>query len=155
MRHVAPGPEGFSAFFEDAEPRLRRALVAALGAERGREGAAEALAYAWQNWEEVRQMKSPIGYLFRVGQSRSRPRATVSFDGVRVPNGDPWIEPSLPAALASLSERERLAVVLIEGYGWTWREVADLADVSVSSIQSYLRRGLEKLRTHLGAVDAT
>jgi DNA-directed RNA polymerase specialized sigma24 family protein len=151
----ATGSEGYSAFFAEAEPRLRRALVAALGPERGREGAAEALAYAWQHWEEVRRMRSPIGYLFRVGQSRSRPRATAAFEGIGVPDDGPWIEPGLSAALASLSERERLAVVLVEGFGWTWREVAELADISTSSVQSYLRRGLEKLRNHLGALDVS
>jgi DNA-directed RNA polymerase specialized sigma24 family protein len=52
--------------------------------------------------------------------------------------------------LADLSERERLAVVPIEGFGWTFREVADLAGVSSSSIQSYLARGLRTLRDSLG-----
>lgn len=145
--------EGFSVFFEEAEPRLRRALVATYGAERGREAAAEALAYAWQNWERVSAMDNPIGFLYRVGQSRSRPArrpplfpAPPQVDGV-------WVEPELPRALAALSERERLAVVLIEGFGWHFREVADLADVSVSSVQSYLARGLRKLRTALGVTE--
>jgi RNA polymerase sigma-70 factor (ECF subfamily) len=64
----------FSDFFADAEPRLRRALIAAYGAERGREAAAEALAYGWEHWSRVRRMGNPLGYLYRVGQSRSRPR---------------------------------------------------------------------------------
>jgi hypothetical protein len=42
-------PNGFAAFFAETEPRLRRAFVAAYGPERGREAAAEALAYAWQH----------------------------------------------------------------------------------------------------------
>jgi hypothetical protein len=66
--------DGFEDFFAVAEPRLRRALVAAYGIERGREAAAEALAYGWEHWSKVRAMKNPTGYLYRVGQSRSRAR---------------------------------------------------------------------------------
>ena len=97
-------------------------------------------------------MDNPIAYLYRVGQSRSRPRRQpVVFPPV-APDG-PWVEPGLPAALDALSERERLAVVLIEGFGWTFREVAELADVSASSIQSYFERGLRKLRAALGVTE--
>ena len=145
-----PDDEGFAAFFAEAEPRLRRALIAAYGPDRGRDAAAEALAYAWQHWERVHMMDNPIGYLYRVGQSRTRPRkAPVAFSAPGGPEA-PWIEPELPGALAALSERERLAVVLVEGFGWTQREVAELVEVSPSSVQSYLGRGLEKLRTALG-----
>ena len=41
--------EAFETFFAETEPRLRRALVAAYGPERGRDAAAEALAYAWEH----------------------------------------------------------------------------------------------------------
>ena len=141
-------------FFADAEPRLRRALVAAYGPERGREATAEALAYAWQHWEQVMQMRNPIGYLYRVGQSRSRPRRRPPWTAVEeVAATGEWHEPDLPTALGALSERERLAVVLVEGFGWTHREVAELVDVSRSSVQSYLERGLGKLRNALGVSD--
>jgi DNA-directed RNA polymerase specialized sigma24 family protein len=142
--------EAFDAFFADAEPRLRRALVAAYGPERGREAAAEALAHAWARWEEVRVMANPVGYLYRVGQSRSRPRREPRVPAERPAVTAAWVEPELPAALAALSERERLAVVLVEGFGWTHREVAELAGVGLSSVQSYLARGLRELRQSLG-----
>lgn len=142
--------DGFGEFFAEAEPRLRRALVAAYGGERGREAAAEAFAYAWEHWERVSTMENPVGYLYRVGQSRSRPRL-VPQPFPPVPAGDGvLVEPELPRALAGLSERERLAVVLIEGFGWTFREVAELEELTVSSVQSYLNRGLTKLRAALG-----
>jgi RNA polymerase sigma factor (sigma-70 family) len=147
------GPEGFASFFEVAEPRLRRALVAAYGGDRGREGAAEALAYAWQNWEQVRVMGNAVGYLYRVGQSRSRPPKAVCAIPAVAPVVAGWFEPELPAALDRLSDRERLSVVLVEGYGWRLREVAELLDVSISSVQSYLERGLRKLREALGVVE--
>ena len=54
------------------EPRLRIALVAHFGPERGRAATAEALAYAWENWESVEQMDYPIAYLCKVGRSKTR-----------------------------------------------------------------------------------
>jgi DNA-directed RNA polymerase specialized sigma24 family protein len=147
------GGEGFTEFFAIAEPKLRRAFVAAYGADRGREAVAEALAYAWEHWERISEMENPVGYLYRVGQSRSRPRSGAQPYPPVSPAASPWVEPELPGALAALSERERLAVVLIEGFGWTFREVADLAGISVSSVQSYLSRGLTKLRHALGVTE--
>lgn len=143
------GEVEFTAFFAVAEPRLRRALVAAYGAERGREAAAEALGYAWEQWERS-AMDNPVGYHYRVGQSRSRPRREPPVFPPVVGGEDPWVEPGLPRALAGLSARERVAVVLIEGFGWTFREVAEMAGVSVSPVQSYLSRGLRKLLKSLG-----
>lgn len=145
--------EAFTAFFAEAEPRLRRALVAAYGPERGREGAAEALAWAWQHWEEVAAMDNPIGYLYRVGQSRSRPRKRPAPETGVVAGERPAPEPALDPSLERLSDRERLAVVLVEGFGWTHAEVADTVGVSRSSVQSYLERGLDKLRADLGVSD--
>jgi DNA-directed RNA polymerase specialized sigma24 family protein len=140
-------------FFTENEPRLRRALVATYGAERGREATAEAFTYAWQHWARIATMERPVGYLYRVGQSRSRPRATAySFPPV-ADTSVPWVEPELPGALTSLTERERVVVVLIEGYGWSQRETAELLDISTSSVQTYLERALRKLRTALKVVD--
>lgn len=149
---MAEDERRFSVFFAENEARLRRALVAAYGAERGREATAEAFAYAWQHWARVAAMERPVGYLYRVGQSRSRPRATVDFPPV-AETSVPWVEPELPGALTSLTERERVVVVLIEGYGWSQRETADLLQISTSSIQTYLERALRKLRTALKVED--
>jgi RNA polymerase sigma factor (sigma-70 family) len=146
--------DDFTEFFAEAEPRLRRAFVAAYGPERGREAAAEALTHAWEHWERVKEMDNAIGFLYRVGQSRSRPRRRPRPFPPAAETPDQWVEPQLPDALNRLSERERTAVVLIEGFGWTFREVADTIGVSVSSVQSYFERGLHKLRTALGVDDA-
>jgi DNA-directed RNA polymerase specialized sigma24 family protein len=150
---VAEGTVGtvsdFSAFFALAEPRLRRALVATYGGERGREATAEALAWAWEHWSEVEAMNNPIGYLYRVGRSRTRGRRfRVVFAPVDV--AEPWIEPRLGDALAALTARQRLAVGLVHGYGWTLREVADVCGLQVTTVQNHLERGLARLRSLLG-----
>jgi DNA-directed RNA polymerase specialized sigma24 family protein len=142
----------FSAFFALAEPRLRRAFVAAYGGERGREATAEALAWAWEHWSEVQAMDNPMGYLYRVGGSRTRGRRyRVVF--ARPDVGDPWIEPGLAGALVALTERQRVAVSLVHGYGWTLREVADLCGLQITSVQNHLERGLARLRDLLGVTE--
>ena len=141
--------EGFEAFYRDAEPRLRRALVAALGPEPGREAAAEALAYACEHWERVRGMDKPVGYLYRVGQSRSRSRREPVVFPVPAEVGMPWVEPGLAGALAALSEHQRVAVVLAHGFGWTHREVGDVLGVAPSTVQNHVERGLANLRAAL------
>jgi DNA-directed RNA polymerase specialized sigma24 family protein len=144
----------FEAFVRDAERRLSFAFAAAYGPELGREATAEAVGYAWEHWERVGAMSNPVGYLFRVGQSRvrryRRRRPPVAPE---LPDGrEPWVEPGLPAALASLSQRQRVAVVLVEAFGWTQPEVAELTGVSRSSVQKHLGRGLARLRSELGVV---
>ena len=145
----------FEAFVRDAEPRLRRALVAAYGFEEGRDAAAEALAYAWEHWARLQDVTNLPGYLFRVAQSRSRSRRRREPALFDVPASWPEhsFEPGLPRALAALSERQRLAVVLVHGYGCTLREVSDLIGVKQTTVQNHLERGLARLRTMLGAND--
>jgi DNA-directed RNA polymerase specialized sigma24 family protein len=138
----------FEAFFEEVEPLLRRAHFAVFGLERGPEATAEAFAWAWETWPRARDLDGPVGYLFRVGQSRTRRRR---FRPVFTPElvDDPLIEPKLGSALAELSEAQRAAVVLVYSFGWTLREVAELRGVKVTSVQTHLERGLRRLRAAL------
>ncbi|HMC40310.1 MAG TPA: sigma factor-like helix-turn-helix DNA-binding protein, partial [Acidimicrobiales bacterium] len=131
---------GFGAFFADIEPALRRALVATFGADRGRDAAAEALAWAWEHRDRLAGLNHPLRYLYRVGQSRGR-RRLVRLPFVRVGWDAPDVEPRLVPALRELSERQRVAVVLIHGYGWTYAEVADLLELTVSTVQTHAERG--------------
>ncbi|MET0420710.1 MAG: sigma factor-like helix-turn-helix DNA-binding protein [Acidimicrobiia bacterium] len=138
----------FEGFFESHEPRLRRALVAAFGIDRGSDALSEALGYAWEHRDRVCAMEHPVPYLFRVGQSKTRRRKTRVI--YVVPDAaEPWIEPGLPRALAALSERQRVVVVLVHGFGWQLQEVAELLDVRVTTVQNHLERGLAKLRHRL------
>jgi RNA polymerase sigma factor (sigma-70 family) len=140
--------EKFREFVAITEPRLHRALAAQLGWDQGREATAEALAYAWENWERVQGMANPAGYLFRVGKSRVRRRKTrVLF--VRDNDESVWFEPALGRFLAELPERQRTAVVLVHGYGWTSTEVAAMTGIKATTVQSHVERGLSRLRALL------
>jgi len=142
--------ESFTAFFQVAEPRLRFALIAAFGHERGREATSEAMAYAWEHWDRIEGMENPAGYLYRVGRSRGRVRWRRPRFNPEPARGFPEMEPGLPKALRSLSENQRITVFLIHAMGWTRRETADLLGISINSVGSHLDRALAKLRTLLG-----
>jgi len=144
--------EGFESFVCAVRPRLARAFVAAYGVERGQEALAEAMAYAWEHYGKLRDMDNAAGYLYRVGQSRSRRRRAQPALPAPRDVGLPDIEPGLPVALLDLSERQRVCVVLVHAYGWTHQEVADLVGLRRSSVQNHVERGLLRLRGALGEV---
>jgi RNA polymerase sigma factor (sigma-70 family) len=68
---------------------------------------------------------------------------------VRPQWSDPLVEPALGRALEELTEAQRTAVILVHGFGWRLREVAELTGVKVTSVQTHLDRGMKKLRTAL------
>jgi DNA-directed RNA polymerase specialized sigma24 family protein len=142
--------DDFSVFVKEAEPKLSRALAAAYGIQVGRDATADSIAYAWEHWDRIQYMANPTGYLYRVGQTSARKymRSGPLFpavDRVELPH----IEPGLPAALTSLSESQRTAVVLLFGLEWSEREVAELLNVDRSTVRSHKDRELDKLRKAL------
>ncbi len=149
--------EDFTSFFEVAEPRLRHALCGAFGADRGRDAAADALAWAWQHWEQLEAMANPIGYLYRVGQSQAlrdakRPDVSpLTADGTDPGHGEEPgdFEPRLLHCLAALPERQRVAVWLVHGLGFRHRDVAELLECSTPTVATHVRRALAGLRQRL------
>lgn len=142
----------FTGFVREVEPRLRRALCLLRGPIEGRDATAEALAWAWEHWGEVQAMANPAGYLYRVGSSRSRPRRP-RYPLRSVDEPAVGFEPGLGPALARLSPRQRTAVVLVHGCGWTYQEVADALDTSKTAVGTHVDRAMKRLRRELGADD--
>ncbi len=143
--------EGFLAASGD---RLRRGLVARFGVQIGCEAHADAVAWASEHADELQAMSSPLGFLFRVGQSAARRYLRWERRPVELPTVDaarhPHVEPGLPAAVAGLGAEERTAVVLVHCHGWTYGEVAELLEVEITTINNYVSRGMAKLRRSLG-----
>src|SRR5262245_1706745 len=142
----------YDAFARLAEPRLRRALAGCRGVDGAADAVAEALAYGWEHWDRVSAMENPLGYLYRVGQSRSRPRRGGPL--VLPPPGEvgvPEIEPALVPALLALPDTQRTAVWLVHACGWSYGDCAEAMDVSVSAVGTHVSRALAALRTRLAA----
>jgi len=147
------GRSDFERFAGEVEPRLRRALVAGFGAAVGREAAADALAWAWQNWGRVTGLENPVGYLYRVGRTlaiRSGARdVPVADPAPAIASPDDSFEPGLAPAIARLSEAQRCAVVLVVGFGYTLRDAAEVLGVTASTVHRDCERALTRLRSEL------
>jgi DNA-directed RNA polymerase specialized sigma24 family protein len=144
--------DAFRDFVGESEPRLRQALSATLGTQAGRDATADAMGYAWENWERIQPMDNPAGYLYAVGRDRARKSLRKQrpvfypVDASRLP----WVEPSLPSALEHLPDRQREVVVLMYCYQWSMSEVADLLGIAKSTVQNHAERGLASLRLSIG-----
>ncbi len=144
--------DSFAEFFSEIEPKLRGAFTVMFGVDVGREVCADTLVYAWEHWDRLSVMENPAGYLYRVGTGkgrRIRPSFMVAYEPRSV-DSPTWFEPGLAGALASLSEKQRVVVSLVHGYGWSLAEVAYLLGVGKSTVQSYEQRALDRLRRKLG-----
>jgi RNA polymerase sigma factor (sigma-70 family) len=149
---VKAAAENFDRFTAEAGERLRRVLVAQHGVEVGNDVTDEALAYAWEHWERVSAMDNPIGYLYRVAQSATRRHARwnrrVMFP-VESHASDDTGDPGLHDALLKLKESQRVCVVLVHVYDWTYEQTAAVLGISLAAVRNHLHRGLRRLRHEL------
>ena len=144
--------EQFTDFVREAEPRLRRAYAGVLGPDLAADAVAEALAWAWEHRTEVGAMSNPVGYLFRVGQSKTRRRKRPELPPPE-PGRLPRIEPGLIDGLLRLPDRQRAAVWLVHACEWSHAEVGEALDIGSSTVATHTSRGLEALRRFLGEAD--
>jgi RNA polymerase sigma-70 factor (ECF subfamily) len=138
----------FDDFVREVEPRLRRAFVGCRGVDGAHEATAEAMAYAWEHRTRVLAMENPAGYLYRVGQSRTKARRRIGLPSpadLRLPE----VEPALIPALLDLPDQQRTAIWLVHACGWTYAEAADAMEISRSAIGTHVSRALDALRRAL------
>ena len=146
----------FETFVRTDGERLRRVLASQYGVEVGVDAADAALAWAWEHWDRVEAMDNPAGYLYRVARTRAG-RAVERGRRVTLPSEprsvtdehSAQVAIDLADALRDLTERQRVAVLMVHAYGWTPTELADLMGLPAVTIRSHLRRGLRRLRTAL------
>lgn len=130
--------------------RLHRALVASFGSDAGTDAYAEAAAYGWQHWERISRMDNPTGYLYQVGRNHARRRRSAPVHFPDAPADElPSFEPRLLPALAALAEQQRVAVVLVHGFGWSMADVARLLDISHSTVRTHVARAIARLQDAL------
>ena len=149
----------FGEVFRAVEAPLRRTLVAWYGPTLGRDAAQTALEWAWTHRSRLDGIDNPAGYLFRVGQSHAKREirrsrlSTNALSPFAVVEGDSPFEPELTNGLAALSKQQRAAVLLVHGYGYSFRDAADVLGVSLGSLRTHVDRGLERLRSHMEVHD--
>jgi RNA polymerase sigma-70 factor (ECF subfamily) len=145
--------ESLPRFLSDAQCRLERALVARFGLDDGLDAASDAMVFAVEHWPRLRAMDNPLGYLYRVGATKGR-RLARRWDSVDVLVHEPRtvdgvVDVDLQRALVRLKPAQRVAVVLVHGHGHSYREVAEVLDVPVTTVTNHLHRGLARLRSIL------
>ena len=152
------GPErsavrGFDELVRSTGASVRRALVAYYGVEIGSEAFAEAIRVAWERWPEIASMENAAGFLFRAGQSHARPHVRwarrkqpfpFAVADIHSVEADEMVD--LFRALGRLRPEQRAAVVLTRSHGFTYREVADVLDISEAAVTNHVHRGLQRLR---------
>src|SRR5437763_17004337 len=146
----------FEGFFERERTRLFGALVLLT---RDRHEAEELMQDAFlrvlERWDRVASMEDPPGYLYRTAMNlfRSRRRRlAVALRRTARPGGRvaalARVEGNDAAAraLATLSPRERAAVVLVDVLGFNSEEAADPLRVKASTVRVLVARGRAGLR---------
>lgn len=144
----------FSAFFDDNYDSVCRGLSVALGDPAlAEEAAQEAFTRAYVWWHRVSQMERPTGWVYvtaiRVA-TRKRPFQTAE-------EATPAVDPSevivdqlaLGAAIDSLPERQRLAVVLRYGFDLSLGDIATAMGCAVGTVKSTLHSALKRLHVTL------
>jgi RNA polymerase sigma factor (sigma-70 family) len=143
----------FEAFTATEGKHLQQALVAAYGPEDGADIYADAMLRAWTDWETVGTMANPAGYLWRVAQSSHRRyrrwARKPKFPSKMMLDRNDLTDRDLFLSLGSLSDAERVAVVMVHAHRATYQEVADLLGVPVSTVNNLVHRGLKRLRDAL------
>ena len=156
-RPLTAGPPAARArtatLLEQVGPIVRRALVARYGTDVGAEAAAEAIAWGWEHGDVLADMANPGGYLYRVGQTAAR-RGRRKISRTAFPIEPEWHDaPHLPGdvfdALFRLSPDQRVAVMLVHGYRFSYHETAAVMGVTDDSVRNHVHRGMHRLRADL------
>jgi DNA-directed RNA polymerase specialized sigma24 family protein len=144
-------PESFEGLIELVRSRLLPALWAKWGVEVGNDICAEVEEYVWTHHAELLGMTNPMGYLFRVSQSKSRrylswlKRNTFPGHLAEIGCEDRELNDSL-RDLAILTVNQRACVLLVHGFGWSYAEVAELLSIKETAVNNHVNRGLVRLR---------
>ena len=145
----APGT--FDELIDSVRGRLLPVLWSKWGIEVGSDICAEVEEFAWTNRDRLLTMSNPLGYLYRVSQSRARRysrwhrQSTFPSRLPEVAHEDPQLQETL-RALSGLNPDQRASVLLVHGFGWSYDDVASLLGVSRSAVTNHVHRGLTRLR---------
>jgi RNA polymerase sigma factor (sigma-70 family) len=141
---MAPEPVSFDEFFSAESDRLLRILGVITGSRAEAEDIVqEAFTRVFQHWERVREMENPSGYLERTAMNVFRKQYRRAKMGMRrtagvAPERDVYqaVEDRDVAtrALAVLTPRQRAAIVLTEGLGYSGEEAADVLGIKKSTV---------------------
>jgi RNA polymerase sigma factor (sigma-70 family) len=157
------GVGDFEVFFLEHHLPLYRALwLVTRNRHEAEEIMQDAFLRIWERWGHVSRVPDPTGYLYRtamnVFRSRARRAAVALRKTVRAIPADDLLEAvegrdAVVRAMASLTPRQRAAVVLTDVLGLTSEEAAEALGVKAVTVRVLASRGREALRGTMGEGD--
>jgi RNA polymerase sigma-70 factor (ECF subfamily) len=143
---VGGSTASFDELFRAEQRRLHQALFAITGSPQEAEDIGqEAFLRLWERWDRVSGLEDPVGYLHRtainVYRDRARRLMLAMKRAVRVaPRPDEYaaVEARSMAAsvLRQLPPRQRAAIVLTEGLGYSAEEAGQLLGIKGSTVRA-------------------
>jgi RNA polymerase sigma factor (sigma-70 family) len=160
-----PGADDFEAFFLREHPALFRALwLMTRNRHEAEEVMQDAFLRLWERWSRMRGVPDRTGYLYRTAMNVYRSRLRRAAVLLRRSAG--WMPPddqlevveardAVVRAMASLSPRQRAAVVLIDVLGLPSEQAGAALGVKAVTVRVQAARGREALRKAMGDRDAS
>ena len=155
-------PPPFEAFFEHEKDRLLRALYLITGsAGEAEDVAQEAFTRLYERWDTVSLMDDPAGYLHRTAMNLFRNQARRARVALQRavglgPEQDVFKQVEdrdvATRALASVTPRQRAALVMTEGLGYSGEEAGRILGIKASTVWALTHQARTSLR---GTVEAT
>jgi DNA-directed RNA polymerase specialized sigma24 family protein len=152
----------FESWYREAWPRLVAAItVFTRDVHVAEDVVAEALSRAYERWDDVGAMQSPVGWSYRVAANLGRRRARrVALEEMVLGRSRPdlvWVDPDLVdpaiwAAVAALPSRQRAAVALRYVLDLPQDEVATSMGVAPGTAAATLHAARARLASALGAL---
>lgn len=143
---MATEPRSFEEFFLAERDRLFHTFCLIIGNRHEAEDLAQdAFVRVLERWDSVGAMADPAGYLHRTAMNLFRNRYRRAMRSVKrmigaVPPPDVYeavdARDAMDAALAPLSPRQRAAIVLTDGLGYTAEEAGRLLGVKGSTVRA-------------------
>src|SRR2546421_7674480 len=134
----------FEEFFRAEHVRLLRALFLVTGRpDEAEDLMQEAFVNVWERWDRVKSMDDPTGYLYRTAMNAFRSRARRAAKAARrilTPGAtDPFdaveAKDEAARALATLTRRQRLALVLTEYLGYSREDAAAIMRIKPTTVR--------------------
>jgi RNA polymerase sigma-70 factor (ECF subfamily) len=160
---VADASVSFERFYDAERARLFQALVVITrNRSEAEDISQEAFLRTWERWERIRSLDDPAGYLHRIAMNAFRDRYRRSklslARAVRpVPRPDDLdaveARSVTETVLGTLAPRQRAALVLTEGLGYSAEEAGDFLGIKGSTVRALHHQARAALSKTVEATD--
>ena len=163
VRVTSRAPASFEAFFEDERVRLYRVLFAITGSRQEAEDISQdAFLRVWERWDKVAALDEPVGYLHRTAMNVFRDRRRRLLLGMKrafrpspAPDRLEEVETRSVTAevLASLTPRQRAAIVLTEALDYSAEEAGSILGIKGSTVRARTFQARSALKDRTETID--